>query len=320
MPFHRSLALYATALLGAVVSLGCVDDESDPSAPTPVASLAVHPTFASLEPGQTLTISPVLRDAQGATLTGREVTWVSSNPVVATVNAGLVTGVVRGSAVITASAEGNSATTTITVQTSVAAVEIVPESPSIGAGSSVQLHAIPRGAGGTRLEGRVVSWSTSNPRIAAVSAGKVRGLRVGSAEITAMAEGKSGSTTVTVLPNISGQWILTTSFSDSARGFSCTGSGRLTIRQTGGGFGGTLEQTGSCGGPAGSLDNSGSFELLDASLSATRLDFIHLGQLRCGYVGELSGTPPASATGPVHCTGEVGGAQAQLQGQWDMRR
>jgi hypothetical protein len=61
----------------------------------------------------------VLRDAAGnrLSLTGRTVTWKSSNPLVATVSStGLVKALVLGSAVITATVEGKSGTGKVTVK------------------------------------------------------------------------------------------------------------------------------------------------------------------------------------------------------------
>ncbi len=84
--------------------------------PTAVASVTVAPGAASVVAGTTVQLAALLKDASGNPLTSRVVTWASSNPAVATVNAnGLVTGVIAGSAVITATSEGKSGTATITV-------------------------------------------------------------------------------------------------------------------------------------------------------------------------------------------------------------
>src|SRR5205814_2232152 len=66
-------------------------------------------------------------------LSGRTVTWASSNVGVATVSAsGLVSGVAAGSAAITATSEGQSATSTITGTT-----------PTLGAPGTVTDLAVP---------------------------------------------------------------------------------------------------------------------------------------------------------------------------------
>src|SRR5439155_7465722 len=80
-----------------------------PPPPVPVASVAVTPPSASVDEGKTVQLTATPKDANGTPLSGRVVTWVSSNTTVATVSAsGLVTGKVAGSATITATSEGHS--------------------------------------------------------------------------------------------------------------------------------------------------------------------------------------------------------------------
>src|SRR5947208_1678549 len=82
----------------------------------PVASVSVSPASASVQAGQTVQLTATPKDVNGNPLTGRTITWASSNTSVATVNSsGLVSGVVAGSAMITATSEGQSGTSAITV-------------------------------------------------------------------------------------------------------------------------------------------------------------------------------------------------------------
>jgi uncharacterized protein YjdB len=204
MPFRRPLAAFAASLC-ATLAISCDEVERDINGPDPIASLTLSPFTATIEVGQSLQLSLILRDAAQNLLTDRVVTWTTSEPDLVTVSSsGMVTGVREGSAGITAAAEGKRATTRVTVQSSVATVEITPESPTISVGTSVQLHAHPLGSAGTPLDGRVAYWSTSNPLVAPVSVGKVRGSRPGSAEISARVDDKLGSTIVTVVPATSG--------------------------------------------------------------------------------------------------------------------
>jgi uncharacterized protein YjdB len=201
-PLSHPLAVLAASLCAAF-SLFCVDGESDITGFSPVASLTVHPTNATLEPGQTLRLTPILRDVRGTSLAGRTVDWTTSDPGIATVSsAGLVIGVREGSARITAAAEAKSATVRITVQTPVATVEILPASPTIAVGGSIQLGGWVKGPGGIPVTDRVFYWSSSDTAVATVKAGKVWGRGPGSAVITATAGSKSGTTTVTVGPAI----------------------------------------------------------------------------------------------------------------------
>jgi len=167
----------------------------------PVASVTVAPATASVDEGKTVSLTATLKDANGGTLTGRTVTWASSNTTVATVSAaGLVTGKVAGTATITATSEGQSGTATITVvHVPVASVTVAPASASVAAGGTTQLTATPKDANGTALTGRTVTWGSSNTSVATVSgSGLVTGVTAGSATITATSEGQSGTAAITV--------------------------------------------------------------------------------------------------------------------------
>ncbi len=86
------------------------------STPVPVASVSVSPATASVAAGSTLQLTATPRDANGNAVSGRAVSWQTSNSAVATVSAtGLVKGVAVGSATITATSEGKNGTAVITV-------------------------------------------------------------------------------------------------------------------------------------------------------------------------------------------------------------
>ena len=87
-----------------------------------VASVTVAPARASLPVGGTVQLLATARDGKGKPLSGRSVTWTTSEGTVAAVSgSGLVTGVGPGSATITATHKGSgkSGTAAITVITSV---------------------------------------------------------------------------------------------------------------------------------------------------------------------------------------------------------
>lgn len=87
-----------------------------PPPPAPVASVTVSPASATVPVGFVGQLTATPKDANGTPLTGRSVSWTSGNTAVATVNGtGLVTGVVAGSATITATSEGISGSSAITV-------------------------------------------------------------------------------------------------------------------------------------------------------------------------------------------------------------
>ena len=95
----------------------------------------------------------------------------------------------------------DTARVTVTCPVPVATVEVTPSSASLLVGGTVQLAATLRDSNGAELTGRVVTWSSDAPAIAAVDAsGVVTGIAAGSATVTATREGVSGSAAVTVTP------------------------------------------------------------------------------------------------------------------------
>src|SRR2546429_4358849 len=82
----------------------------------PVASVTVSPASATVGAGQAVQLTATPKDANGNPLSGRTVTWSSSNTSVAIADVnGNVTGLAPGSATITATSEGQSGTAAITV-------------------------------------------------------------------------------------------------------------------------------------------------------------------------------------------------------------
>lgn len=170
-------------------------------APTPVASVVIVPENATASVGSTVQLQAVTYDAQGNVLTGRTVVWSSDHQSVATVDdAGHVTAVAAGQATIAATSEGQSGTSAVTVKpVEVASVSISPSTASVDVNKSVQLGATVRDKDGGKLDGRAVSWSSSNDKVATVDgSGKVTGVAAGNVTITATSEGKSGTAAVSV--------------------------------------------------------------------------------------------------------------------------
>jgi uncharacterized protein YjdB len=172
-------------------------------ASVPVASVAVAPGSDEVVVTQTLQLSATAKDAQGGTLTGRAITWSTSDAAKATVSStGLVTGIAPGAVTITASAEGKSGTSSITVKPKpVGAVILSPGQVSIEAGQTRQLTAQVTDDQGNVLSGRPIAYVSDKPNVATVSAsGLVTAVTIGTATITATSEGKSGTADITVTP------------------------------------------------------------------------------------------------------------------------
>ncbi|MET0397070.1 MAG: Ig-like domain-containing protein [Longimicrobiaceae bacterium] len=175
--------------------------------PVPVARLSVRPDSLDLLPGASVELFAVALDAQGNVLTGRPVKWESSDArVVAVGSTGTVAGVADGTATITATVEGISATARVRVRVPppapVATLDLSPDSVTLEVGKQRTFYATAKDANGNTLSGRVVTWSTSNPAVAAfgASGSLVTALAEGTATITATSEGISATATVRVVP------------------------------------------------------------------------------------------------------------------------
>ena len=115
-------ALYALAF-ASLFFFGCTPKE-EPFNPTPgggggggsttvaVTGVTLSQSSVTLDIGGTVTLTATVAPSNA---TDNTVTWSSSNTSVATVNGGKVTAVAEGSATITASAGGKSATCSVTV-------------------------------------------------------------------------------------------------------------------------------------------------------------------------------------------------------------
>ncbi len=202
---RRRSPLFGLSLALLVAISGCPSSPSSPSTPSEpesVASVDVTPASSDILVGETVQLTATPRSASGGTLAGRTVTWSSSNTTVASVvSSGVVTGVAAGQATITATSEGRSSTATVNVsERPVAAVEIDPAGPiDLFTTQSLQLAATTRDDQNNVLTGRTVTWSTDAAGVADVdSSGVVTAAGPGTAEISAEAEGVTGSVSVIV--------------------------------------------------------------------------------------------------------------------------
>lgn len=175
--------------------------------PVPVASLSVEPAGPhTLEIGRTLDLRAVARDSAGNVLTGRAVSWASSDAATAEVDAdGLVRARQEGGPVtITVSSEGHTASVQVRVRpVPVARVVVTPNGPhELELGSSLDLNAAAYDSAGGLLTGRTVGWMSSDAALAPVSgSGRVSATAVGGpVTITATVEGVRGTSTVSIVP------------------------------------------------------------------------------------------------------------------------
>ena len=166
----------------------------------PVASVQVSAAAPAVAVGQSLQAAATLKDADGNVLTDRPIAWQSSNPALATVNStGLVSGIAVGQVTISAIADAKVGSLALAAtQTSVKSVAITPANGSAVIGRTAQLKAEARDAAGVAIAGKSFSWTSSKPAVATVSTtGLVTAVSVGTATITASAEGVAGTSAFT---------------------------------------------------------------------------------------------------------------------------
>ena len=151
----------------------------------PTASLS--PTSMTMKVGESRTIT-----VNG--LSGRTVTWSSSNANVASVNGGTVYAKAAGSCIITAKlSDGTTLTCSVTVQSE-------PQKKAYLSKTTFNLYVGQTGMLYVRnLGNRTVTWSSSNANVASVNGGKVSAKAVGSCTITAkLSDGTTLTCKVTV--------------------------------------------------------------------------------------------------------------------------
>ncbi|HWZ57436.1 MAG TPA: Ig-like domain-containing protein [Gemmatimonadaceae bacterium] len=167
-----------------------------------VASITLAPASSNLFVNQNVQLAATLKDSSGNVLTGRPITWTSSNTAAATVDqAGFVLAVAVGSATITAKSGGATGTASITVSNvPVASITITPAAPTVIVGQTTTLTATAKDAGGNVLTGRPVSWTSATTAVATIdpATGVVTGVAAGTSIITATSGGISAHVTVTV--------------------------------------------------------------------------------------------------------------------------
>jgi len=171
-------------------------------AAVPVTGVTVAPENASVTAGQTVQLTATVTPANA---TDKTVTWKSSNPSVATVDAnGKVTGLAEGLVVITATTS-NGKTDSVAVHVNAATIPVQqiavnPSQLTLTVGEKQQVTATVYPANATD---QTLKWVSSNSTVASVGQdGTITALSAGDATITVynIASGTIASVPVTVNP------------------------------------------------------------------------------------------------------------------------
>ncbi len=192
---YRTKAITNIVMTGSLGSLGyCyVNDAAsntncyDYFIPQSATGVLLSRRSIKIEKGEQMTLSATVMPYEAE---NKNVTWSTSNGKVATVVRGRVTGVSKGTAIITVTTNDGGYTAECTVKVTeevpqkatVERVELDRTEFDLSAGSSRVINATvyPKNA-----EDRRVEWSSSDERVATVDGGKVTAIAPGRATITA---------------------------------------------------------------------------------------------------------------------------------------
>jgi len=199
----------------------------------PVTGVTLNKTSASVVVGGAETLTATIAPTNA---TNKNVTWVSSDPSIATVSpstpttsGGTVTGVKAGTATITVTTEDGNKTATCTVTVTnnvpVTGVTLNKTSASIVVGGTETLTATIAPADATNKN---VTWASNDPAIATVNAGTVRGVAAGSATITVTTQDGSKTATCTVTVTSTGVAVANISLDKTSATVSVGGTETLT--------------------------------------------------------------------------------------------
>lgn len=192
--------LASSTVLVALAACGG-SDASTASSRSGVATVSVSSRADSIFVGATIAFTATALDKNGAAISGRTVSWSTSDAAIASITpAGVATAVAPGQASIRASVDGVVGSAPLTVLSlSVSSVEISGGGSALLPGETVRLSAVAKGDAGTVIPGKTFVWSTSNASVAAVSSdGIVLAVAPGTANIGASTDGKSSAVAVTV--------------------------------------------------------------------------------------------------------------------------
>ncbi len=190
----------ATGQVGVVATIGSAADTA--SIYVQAGELVVEPNAVITDVGEKLQFSATTRS--GAQASGRVLTWTSSDPAIATVDAsGNVTAIGAGDVTVLASAGSQTGSAVMTVrQKDIASIRVAPTSSSLNAGTTEQLAVTAYDdAGRVMAVPTGTKWTSSNTTALVIDDdGLATGKSAGSAVVSVRLGPKTATASVNVLP------------------------------------------------------------------------------------------------------------------------
>ncbi|MGI9951287.1 Ig-like domain-containing protein [Moorellaceae bacterium AZ2] len=167
-----------------------------------ISSISVLPDTLSLQVNQSAQITVTAHYSDGSTEDATsQASFVSSDPSVATVNGNIVKGISKGTAMITVTCFGKTATIPVTVtEAAVTRIDVSPSPVVVIKDGSQQLRVIATYSdGSTKDVTGVANYQVGDSSIATVNSGLVQGLAAGSTNLTVTYQGQTATVPVTVV-------------------------------------------------------------------------------------------------------------------------
>jgi uncharacterized protein YjdB len=168
--------------------------------PTQIQTLKVAPASASMEVGTSLDLQVTALDGSQQEVTGRVLTWASSNPGAVTVEDGHVTAVATGTADVSVSVGQTTGSASITAYEDAPYIQVSPDSTTFEEAVWVGYAAEVINAHLLGVEDPPVTVTSSDPSTLQVAGDSLLGLRPGTVWLVGTYEALRDSVAITVQP------------------------------------------------------------------------------------------------------------------------
>lgn len=208
MAFSRRIAAF-TSLVAVFGTLSACDGfKKVPDA----CSVTIAPREITVPVNSTIAVVGTAFDCKDQSIAKKVVKFTTANPLIASVTpAGAVIGVAVGQTTVSALADGKSADATVTVTPEkITTVTLTPTTATLRRNQTLQFTAVGKNAVGNVVSGLTYQWQSSNSSIGSIdSNGKLTAVAPGVVNITATADGQTGTAQVTITEVLIGSCQLT---------------------------------------------------------------------------------------------------------------